>query len=202
MSLSSRMRHESSSHYFKSEGASHLHAPTCPQDTQKNEENCGKNIQNQPIWAAKSEAVININMKSFLNMRRFLSSSFEAAKHLMGCDKSKGRQLFSSVLQSGRKDVGKRHVCLRVSCCKVWNPRSARPDRQELTSTGHSQSTRQVQGALSSEKCPSFPGTHANLSLDSTTSKHIRNLEMLIFPLSGCWTGRPVRKNCRKRFRN
>lgn len=63
---------------------------------------------------------MNINMRSFLNMRHFLSFLFESAKHLMVCDKSKARQLFSSVLQSVRKDVGKRHVCLQVSCWKVW----------------------------------------------------------------------------------
>lgn len=153
MSLSSRMRHESSSHYFKSEGASHLHAPTCPQDTQRNTENCGKNIRKQTIQAAKSAAVMNINIRSFLNMRRFLSFLFESAKHLMVCDKSKARQLFSSVLQSVKKHAGKRHVCLQVSCCKVWKstfsePRQTRIDKHwpfpEHTSGSESPFLREV----------------------------------------------------------
>lgn len=147
---------------------------------------------------------MNINMKSFLNMKHFLSFLFESAKHLMVCDKRKARQLFSLFCNLWKRMWGNVMSACKYCAVRSGNPRSPSPDRHELTSTGHSQSTRQVQRALSSEKCPSFPGTHANrvLILDNTTSKHIRNLEMLIFPLSGCWTGRSVKKSYRKHFRN
>lgn len=147
---------------------------------------------------------MNINMKSSLNMRRFLSFLSESAKHLMVCDKAKPGNYFPLFCNLRKRMWENVMSACKYHAVRSGNPRSPSPDRRELTSTGHSQSTRQVQRALFSEKCPSFPGTHANrvLILDNTTSKHIRNLETLIFPLSDCWTGRPVKKNCSKRFRN
>lgn len=148
---------------------------------------------------------MNINIKSFPNMRRFLSFLFESAKHLMVCDKSKARQLFSSVLQYVKKRAGKRHVCLQALCREVWKstfpkPRQTGLDKHwpfpEHTSGSERPLLREVpQFSRHTRKPGPDPWQH-------NKQVHMETWNTDFFPLFGCWTGKPVKKSPRKHFRN